>query len=163
MICHGIILSGLTGKSEVRNCWTAKSQTATPDRIVIKRTEKPVTGFSCVMGRFPCRNPWKASVAPFTPIPCQSRERSELNFTETTAIQVPDGRRRKVCSAICPILRGCYLSVLGVQRSVLKRSKLRLRHPFIILDHSLRLSVIHRTGIYSFLSFLFFLYSRDFN
>nr|AAB59156.1 unknown protein [Plasmid pSC101] len=48
---------------------------------------------------------------PFTPIHCQSRERSELNVTKKTATQVPDGRRQKEYSAICPSLRGCYLSL----------------------------------------------------
>ena len=87
--------------------------TEAPDPIAIKRTEKPVTGFSCFRSGIVHCNPWKASVAPFTPIPCQSRERSELIFTGTTAIQVLDGRRRKKCSAICPSLRGCYLGILG--------------------------------------------------
>ena len=109
MTSRGIIRSGQTGKSEVRNCWTARSLTALHSRPAIKRPEKPVTGFSCVMGRFPRVSPWKAPVASFTPIPCQSRERSELNVTKKTATQVSDGRRRKEYSAICPSLRGCYL------------------------------------------------------
>ena len=113
MTCRGIIRSGQTGKSEVMSCWTARSQIETPDQVAIKRTEKPVTGFSCFRSGIVHCNPWKAPVSPFTPIPCQSRERSELIFTETTTIMVLDGRRRKECSAICPSLRGCYLSVLG--------------------------------------------------
>jgi len=55
----------------------------------------------------------KAPVAAFIPISCQSHERSELIFTETTAILLRDGRRRKECSAIYPSLRGCYLNYLG--------------------------------------------------
>ena len=113
MICRGITRSGQTGKSEVMSCWTARSQIETPDQVAIKRTEKPVTGFSCFMNGIIHCTPWKAPVVPFTPIPCQSCERSELIFMETTAIQVLDGRRRKKCSAICPSLRGCYLSVLA--------------------------------------------------
>jgi len=76
--------------------------TEAPDPIVIKRTEKPVTGFSCLRSGIVHCNQWKSPVAPFTPIPCQSRERSELIFTETIAIQVSDGRRWKKYSAIYP-------------------------------------------------------------
>lgn len=116
-----------------------------------------MTGFSCFRSGIVHCNPWKAPVAPFTPISCQSRERSELIFTERTAIPLPDGRRRKKCSAMYPSLRGCYLSVLWF-----KGSKQCLRHPFMISGNGLWRSVIHKAGIYSFLYFLFFLYSRNY-
>jgi len=54
----------------------------------------------------------KIACSAIPPIPCQSRERSELVFMEITAIQEPGGRRRKKCSAICSSLRGYYVSVL---------------------------------------------------
>ena len=113
MTCHGIIRSGRTGESEGKNYSIAKIQRAAPDRMAIKRTEKPVAGFSCLMSGIVHCHQWKALVAPFTPIPCQSRERSELNFTKRTAIQSLDGRRQKKCSASCPSLRGSYRSILG--------------------------------------------------
>jgi len=162
MTCHGIIQSGQIGKSEVRNCWTAKSKTETPDPIAIKRTEKPVTGFSCFRcGIIHC-NPWKAPVAPFPPIPCQSRERSELIFTETTAIPLPDGRRRKKCSAMCPSLRGCYLSVLAFKGLFWRGANSVCDILLSYRATDIWRSVIHKAGIYSFLSFLFFLYSSVF-
>jgi len=101
-------------------------------------------------------------VASFTPISCQSRERSELIFTETTAIALPDGRRRKECSAICPSLRGCYLSVLVLKACFEEEQTAFATSFYDIEQRTLAVSYPQGWDLF-FLSFIFFIYSVFFN
>ena len=160
MTCHGIIRSGQTGKSEGRNCWTAKSQTAPHSRPAIKRPEKPVKGFSCFMGNSSHESMKSACIAIYPhSLPKPWAKRTEF-YGKNSDSGAGWSETKEMFSGLPEPAR--VLSQFLVLNVVLKRSKQRLRHPFIISLNWLRRSVIHKAGIYSFLSFLFFFYSKVF-